>query len=160
MSIDLNLATHYVFEVNASAETTFLLLSDISKASSLHPTLHSIKDMGKGIYRWEMKKYGAGKFHVQTVYTCQYYSDAVAGTVVWTPVEGEGNAQVSGSFIVKAQGKNAIVEANIEMNGALPLPAIMKKMALQMIASENRKLTEKYIANLMNELDGGRIIRL
>ncbi len=160
MSLSLDLDVKYAFEVNASYDEVFALLSDVPRASSLHPTLEKIVDLGGGQYRWIMKKYGIEKFNVQTIYTCHYVASHDAGTVTWTPVPGDGNALVEGCFNLTRKPLGTLVSAQISSTATLPIPAIMKKLVLQIISSENKKLNEQYIGNLIRCLGGGRILRI
>lgn len=160
MSLALDLDFRYAFEVNASFDVVFDLLSDIPRTSRLHPTLEKIVDLGEGIYRWEMKKYGTEKVNVQTIYTCHYIADREAGTITWKPISGEGNAMVDGCFKLTRRLRGTLVDANIKSSATLPIPAIMEKLAIRFIANESKKLNEKYIGNLIQQFGGGRMLYL
>ncbi len=159
MAIALDLDTQYEFEVTAPFDDVFDLLSDVPLASSLHPTHEKTIDLGNGVYQWEMKKYGTEKIYMQTVYACQYTADRTTGVIAWTPVPGIGNASVEGFFKLTPQAQGTRVEAKIRSVATLPVPAFMKGLALQMVASENRKLNEKYINKLIERFRGGRMLR-
>lgn len=160
MSLTLDFDVKYAFEVNALYDDVFALLSDVPRASGLHPTLEKIVDLGGGQYRWIMKKYGTEKINVQTIYTCHYISNYDAGTVTWKPVPGDGNALVDGCFSLTRRPLGTLVSAHINSSATLPIPAIMKKLVVQIISVENKKLNEQYIANLIQCLGGGRILRI
>ena len=76
------------------------------------------------------------------------------GTVVWSPVKGVGNAQVSGSWTVAdGKGKSDVV---LSLKGTVdvPLPGLMKMVVAPVVESEFEKLVEKYIANLIKRFGG------
>lgn len=158
MSFDLDVDAKYSFEVIAPFEEVFALLSDIPRASQLHPTLDRIIDLGAGKYRWEMKKFGTERFNIQTIYSCNYIADREAGTITWKPISGEGNALVNGSFTLKRLSRGTQVDAYINSSATLPIPVIMKKLVYQFIVNESKKLNEKYISNLIQEFGGGRML--
>lgn len=160
MSISLELDFDYAFEVHASFDRVFELLSDVPRASALHPTLASIVDLGDGRYRWEMKRYGTEKIHVQTIYTCQYQACVEKHMISWEPVHGEGNALVSGHFKLTPLATGTRIDAYIKSAATLPVPNFMKGIALQFIAKESKKVNEKYITSLITEFGGGRTLRV
>ncbi len=159
MSITLELDTRYAFELSAPVDVVFDGLSDIPWASSLHPTHARTLDLGDGVYQWEMKRYGTEKIHIQTIYACRYTADKASGLIRWTPVAEIGNAKVEGFFKLTPSGEMTHVEVQITSMATLPVPALMKGLAMKMVAAENRKLNEKYINNLIEHFGGGRMLR-
>lgn len=159
MAVTLELDTEYAFEVSAPFDAVFDLLSDVPLASSLHPTHEKTVDLGNGVYQWEMKRFGTEKIHVQTVYACVYSADRSTGVISWKPVAGIGNAIVDGFFKLTPQEKSTHVEAKISSAATVPVPAFMKGLVMQFVATENKKLNEKYIKNLIERFGGGRMLR-
>ena len=152
LTIDLHLA--YEFDVKASAKEAFALLSDVPRSASHYPKLAHLEDLGKNSYRWEMEPVGSGPVHVQTVYASKYVANKAKGTVTWTPVPGEGNARVAGSWtITEHPGCTRLV---LEINGSvdLPLPALMKTVAEPIVEFEFESLTEQYIDAIAQTLGG------
>lgn len=152
LTIDLHLA--YEFDVKASAKEAFALLSDVPRSASHYPKLAHLEDLGKNAYRWEMEPVGSGPVHVQTVYASKYVANKSKGTVTWTPVAGEGNARVAGSWtITEHPGFTRLV---LEINGSvdLPLPALMKSVAEPIVEFEFESLTEQYIDAIAQTLGG------
>ncbi len=97
MSITVSIDLGYEFDVKASAKEVFDLLSDVPTSVSYFPKVDKLTDLGDGVYRWEMAKVGTAQVNIQTIYASKYVSNRAKGTVVWTPVKGEGNALVGGS---------------------------------------------------------------
>lgn len=159
MSITLDLDTQYEFEVLAPYDDVFDFLSNVPLASSLHPTHEKTIDLGNGVYEWQMKRYGTEKIHVQTVYACAYSADRATGIIGWTPVPGIGNATVDGFFKLSSHAQGTHIQAKIHSAATLPVPAFMKGLVLQIVATENRKLNEKYIKNLIDRFGGGQLLR-
>lgn len=152
LTIDLHLA--YEFDVKASAKEAFELLSDVPRSASHYPKLAQLVDLGKNAYRWEMEPVGSGPVHVQTVYASKYVSNPSKGSITWTPVPGEGNARVAGSWAISAhKGFTRLV---LEINGSvdLPLPALMKTVAEPIVEFEFESLTEQYIDAIAQTLGG------
>ena len=111
-------------------------------------------DMGGGTYRWEMAKIGVASINLQTIYACNYVSNKTKGTVVWTPVKGEGNALVSGSWKIKDNKKSTSLTLQINGNLAIPLPGLMKMVVVPVVEGEFEKMVETYIANLTKKFGG------
>lgn len=152
LTIDLHLA--YEFDVKASAKEAFALLSDVPRSASHYPKLAHLEDLGKNAYRWEMEPVGSGPVYVQTVYASKYVANKSKGTVTWTPVAGEGNARVAGSWtITEHPGFTRLV---LEINGSvdLPLPGLMKSVAEPIVEFEFESLTEQYIDAIAQTLGG------
>lgn len=152
LTIELNLA--YEFDVKAKAKDAFALLSDVPRSASHYPKVAQLVDLGKGTFRWEMEPVGSGPVHVQTVYASKYVSNKSKGSIVWTPVEGEGNALVGGNWTITDHKTftRLVLEVNAEVH--LPLPALMKAVATPIVESEFEHMTERYIDNITEALGG------
>jgi hypothetical protein len=92
--------------------------------------------------------------NLQTIYASKYTSDRKKGSVVWVPVKGVGNAQVSGSW--KISDKKTATECVLNIKGTVetPLPALMKMVVVPVVNGEFEKLVEKYIDNLIKRFGG------
>jgi len=111
-------------------------------------------DLGDGVYRWEMEKVGTAQVNIQTIYACKYVSNKAKGTVVWTPVKGEGNALVSGNWKITDNKKSTNIVLKIDAEVIVPLPGLMKMIVAPVVESEFEKLVDKYIANLTKKFGG------
>jgi carbon monoxide dehydrogenase subunit G len=158
MAITVKIDLGYEFAVKAKAAEVFELLSDVPTSVSHFPKVEQLVDLGNNTYRWEMEKVGTAQVNIQTVYACKYVSkwDAAKGTgsVKWTPVKGEGNALVSGSWAITDQKKSTGVVLAIQGEIEVPLPGLMKMVVVPVVESEFEKLVEKYIANLIKRFGG------
>lgn len=154
MAITVNIDLGFEFDVKAKAGDVFDVLSDVPTSASHFPKVHQLVDLGSNTYRWEMEKVGVGSVNIQTVYASKYTSNKTKGTVVWTPVKGEGNALVSGSWKIKDNKKstNLVLEIKGELN--LPLPGLMKMVVAPLVEAEFEKMIEQYIANLTKRFGG------
>jgi carbon monoxide dehydrogenase subunit G len=144
----------YEFDVKASARDVFAVLSDVPTSASHYPQVDKLVDLGKGVYRWEMEKIGVGQFTLQTVYTAQYVSNKAKGTVFWTPVKGEGNAQVAGSWKINDNKTSTNIVLKVQVSVDLPIPQMMKMVAAPLLEAEFERLTEIYIDNLIKRFGG------
>ena len=113
MSITVPVHLGYEFEVKAKAAEVFAVLADVPKSASHFPKVHSLTDLGDGAYQWDMEKVGTEHINIHTVYASKYVSNKAKGRVEWTPVEGIGNALVSGSWKIKDNKKSTHVELDI-----------------------------------------------
>lgn len=152
LTIDLHLA--YELDVKASAQEAFALLSDVPRSASHYPKLAHLEDLGKNSYRWEMEPVGSGPVHVQTIYASKYVTNKSKGTVTWTPVPGEGNARVAGSWTISAHKGFTRLQLEIRGSVDLPLPALMKSVAEPIVEFEFESLTEQYLDHIAQALGG------
>ena len=154
MAITVSVELGYKFAVNAPAKEVFKVLADVPTSSSFYPKVDKLVDLGDGGYRWEMEKIGLAQVNLQTVYASRYVSDKAKGTVVWTPIKGEGNALVSGNWKITENKKSTQVELHVEGDLTIPLPALMKVIIAPVVEAEFEKLTEQYINNLILRFGG------
>ena len=154
MTINVNIDLGYEFEVNASAKDVFDVLSDVPTSVSFFPKVDKLVDLGEGAYRWEMAKIGITQINLQTIYASKYVADRAKGTVVWTPVQGEGNALVSGSWKITDKKASTLIVLQITGDLTLPLPGLMKMVVAPVVEAEFEKMIEQYIANLTQRFGG------
>jgi carbon monoxide dehydrogenase subunit G len=154
MAITVDIDLGYEFTVRAPIKEVFDLVSDVPKSASFFPKLDKLTDLGQGVYRWEMQKVGTAQVNIQTVYASKYVADRKKGTVVWTPVKGEGNALVSGSWKLAETKKGTAVEFKVFGTVDVALPGLMKMVVVPVVSGEFEKLVEKYIDNLIKKFGG------
>jgi carbon monoxide dehydrogenase subunit G len=154
VSITVNVELGYEFEVKASYKEVFDVLADVPTSASFYPKVDKLIDLGDGAYRWEMEKIGLPQVNLQTVYASRYVSNRAKGTVVWTPVEGQGNALVSGRWKITDKKKSTHVVLTIEGALTIALPALMKLVIAPVVEAEFEKMTEQYIDNLVKHFGG------
>ncbi len=154
MTVSVTIDLGYEFTVKAGFKPVFDLLSDVPASVSHFPKVDKLTDLGHGSYRWEMQKVGAGQASLQTVYASKYTSNRSKGTVTWTPVQGEGNALVGGSWkITEGDGGTALV-FKVDGTVDVPVPGLMKRVVAPVVQGEFEKLVEKYIDNLIKVFGG------
>lgn len=154
MTINVNIDLGYEFEVKASATEVFDVLSDVPNSASHFPKVDKLVDLGDGAYRWEMAKIGVAQINLQTIYASTYVSNKSKGTVVWTPIKGEGNALVSGSWKITDKKKSTHVVLKINGDLTIPLPGLMKMVIAPVVEAEFEKMVEQYISNLTKRFGG------
>lgn len=154
MTINVNIDLGYEFEVNASATDVFDVLSDVPTSASFFPTVDRLVDLGDGVYRWEMVKIGIAQINLQTIYASKYLANKAKGTVIWTPVKGEGNALVSGSWTITERKKSTQIVLQITGDLTIPLPGLMKMVVAPVVEAEFEKMIEQYITNLTKRFGG------
>jgi carbon monoxide dehydrogenase subunit G len=154
MAITVPFDLSYEFEVKAAFAIVFAELADVPKSSSHFPKLEKLVDLGGGSYRWEMEKIGIAQANIQTIYASNYVTDKKKGSVIWTPVKGEGNALIGGSWAITDKKKSTHLMLKIKGELNVPLPGLMKGIIAPVVLSENEKLIEKYIDNLIKFFGG------
>ena len=154
MTVKVSIDMGYEIEVRAPAREVFALLADVPASVSHFPKVQRLVDLGDGVYRWEMEKIGVASINLQTIYASKYVSNKAKGTVVWTPVKGEGNALVGGSWKITDNKKSTAIELKINGEITLPLPGLMKMVVGPVVEGEFEKLVDKYIANLVKRFGG------
>jgi len=154
MTVTVDIDLGYEFTVKAAHKDVFDLLSDVPKSVSHFPKVHALTDLGEGVYRWEMEKVGTAQVNIQTIYASKYVSDRKKGSVVWTPVKGEGNALVGGSWKITEGKKGTDLAFKVKGTVDVPLPGLMKMIVVPVVQGEFEKLVEKYIANLIKKFGG------
>ena len=154
MAINVTIDLGYEFSVKASAADVFAVLAAVPVSASHFPKVHKLVDLGGGAYRWEMEKIGLAQINLQTVYGSKYVSNKAKGTVVWTPVKGEGNALVSGSWKITDKKKSTDIVLKIDGDLTIPLPGLMRMVVAPVVEAEFEKLVEKYIDNLTKRFGG------
>lgn len=154
MAITVPIDLGYEFDVKAPFSEVFALLSDVPASASHFPKVDKLVDLGDGVFRWEMKKVGLAQINLQTTYASRYVSSKSKGSVIWTPVKGEGNATVAGSWKIADQKKSTKLVLKIDAEISVPLPGLMKIVVAPVVLAEFEKLVEKYIDNLTREFGG------
>lgn len=155
MAINVPIDLGYEFAVKAPLQEVFDTLSDVPTSVSHFPKVDQLVDMGDGVYRWEMEKVGTAQVNIQTVYASKYVANRSKGTVVWTPVDGVGNALVGGQWTIKAHKSGGTsLKLAIEGTVSVPLPGLMKMVVVPVVEGEFEKLVEKYIDNLIKHFGG------
>lgn len=154
MTINVNIDLGYEFEVKASATEVFDVLADVPTSASFFPKVDKLVDLGGGAYRWEMAKIGITQINLQTIYASKYVSNKTKGSIVWTPVKGEGNALVSGSWKITDKKKSTHIVLQITGDLTIPLPGLMKMVIAPVVEGEFEKMIEQYIANLTKRFGG------
>ena len=154
MTITVAIDLGYEFTVKAPFKDVFDVLSDVPTSASFFPKVDKLTDLGGGTYRWEMEKVGTAQINIQTVYASKYVANRAKGSVVWTPVKGEGNALVGGSWKITDQKKTTALEFKVAGTVDVPLPGLMKVVVGPVVAGEFEKLVEKYIENLIKRFGG------
>lgn len=154
MTITVHIDLGYAFSVKAAASEVFKVLADVPTSASYFPKLHKLVDLGERAYRWEMEKIGLAQVNLQTIYASRYTANEAKGTVTWTPVPGEGNALVAGSWKISDKQKSTGLVLKIDGDLTLPLPGLMKMVVAPVVEAEFEKLVEQYIANLTQHFGG------
>jgi carbon monoxide dehydrogenase subunit G len=140
--------------VKVGVSEVFDVLSDVPTSASFFPEVDRLLDLGNNTYRWEMAKIGMAQINLQTIYASKYTSDRDNGSVVWTPVKGIGNAQVSGHWKISKQVHGTHIILSVKGELEIPLPSLMRLIVAPLVESEFEKLTDQYIDRLIHRFGG------
>lgn len=154
MTVTVSFDLSYEFEVKAPADEVFAVLADVPTSASHFPKVDKLVDLGDNCFRWELAKVGTAQVNIQTVYAAKYVSDKKKRTVSWTPVADIGNARIGGNWKITDKKKSTLVVLAIKGDIDVALPALMKLVVVPVVRSENEKLVEKYIDNLIKRFGG------
>jgi carbon monoxide dehydrogenase subunit G len=154
MAIKVNIDLGYELAVKADFQSVFDTLSNVPKSASFFPKVDKLVDLGGGSYRWEMQKIGLAQINLQTIYACNYVSNKTKGSVIWTPIEGEGNALVSGSWKIVDKKKSTHLTFASKGELSLPLPGLMKMVVAPVVEAEFEMMIEQYLDNLTQHFGG------
>lgn len=150
MAFDVTIEINKSFSVAANADKVFELLADVPESTSHFPKLENLVKEADNQYRWEMEKVGAGSASIQTVYACEYQSDASTRDISWKPAKTkDGNAQVFGTWKITENADGGTdVEFETKATLTLPLPKLTRAMISPVVKMEFEGLVDKYISNL------------
>jgi len=137
------------FKTKCPFDKVFDALADVPYSVDHFPKVEELVDMGDEAYLWVMEKIGVAKFHIQTTYANQYTWDKEEGWIAWEPIEGEGNALVSGKWKLKSlDAKTTQLAFSTEGAIDLPLPSLAKNIVSPLVVKEFEGLLDQYFANL------------
>lgn len=144
------------FSAACMPQFAFEVLADVPFSVSHFPKVDKLTDLGDGKYRWEMEKIGIDRYAIQTIYASKYTSDPDKLTVKWTPVKGEGNAQVSGKWTLKEKKGETVLKLTTHGEMELPLPSLVKFAVAPIVRSQFESMVEEYAQNLVKTLESGK----
>ncbi len=155
MAVSVAVKVAKQFEVKAKPETVFALLSDVPRSVGHFPKVQQLVALGGGRYRWEMEPMGTAGISHQVRYACTYAGDAGKGSVTWTPVKGEGNGSIRGSWTLKPSKTGTVVSFETEGTLDVPVPRLLKSVAEPFVLAEFERSIRSYIDNLSKTLNQG-----
>jgi carbon monoxide dehydrogenase subunit G len=149
MSFTVSIKLNKRFKTDCPYDKVFDALADVPYSVEHFPKVEELVDQGDEIYLWKMEKIGLAKYHIQTTYACQYTWDRKEGWIAWEPVEGVGNATVSGKWTLKSlNAKTTQLAFKTDGEIELPLPSIAKGIVGPMVVKEFEGLVDQYFENL------------
>lgn len=148
MSITVTLKIKRQFHVPASPTRVFEILADVPCSVSHFPKVQRLKDLGDGVYRWELEEIGAAGIHHVVVYACRYVSDIETGSVEWTPIDDVGNGRISGYWQISAHPDGTQIEFRTDGKLQIPGPGLLAPIVAPIVREIFSGLIDEYIANL------------
>jgi carbon monoxide dehydrogenase subunit G len=148
MTIKVTIDLDREFIVAAGIDTVFDLLSNVPASAAHFPKVHALTPIADNSFRWDMEKVALGIYSIQTSYACQYISDSNAKTVVWTPINGEGNATVSGKWELIELATGTHISFKTKALLTVPLPGLLKLAISPLVKLEFSGMVDTYLRNL------------
>jgi len=149
MSFSVAINIQREFETSSSPDKVFKLLADVPRSASHFPKVDQLVDLGDNTYRWEMEKIGIGGYPLQqTIYASRYSADAASRKVSWTPVQGVGNAIVSGEWTITQKAEGTKVALNTKGDLTVDFPSFLEFIISPLVVMEFTGMIERYLANL------------
>jgi carbon monoxide dehydrogenase subunit G len=137
------------FETPVCPDNVFELLADVPQSASHFPDVEKLEPLGGNAFRWIMEKIAIGDHTLQqTIYACVYSSDRASLNVDWTPVEGEGNARVSGGWRIEPAGTGTKVQLHTKGTLEVDFPGFLQFLLSPLIEIAFAQKIDRYIANL------------
>ena len=141
--------------VKASAASVFALLAEVPDSAAHFPGVARLEPRGELEFVWHMEPVGLGRLTVQTVYGVRYTLDEAAGTIVWVPMDGVGNARVEGGWTLTEQGDSTELRLRNSLTLDVPVPRLLKRPTQALVSVENAKRIGTYLDNLQRTFEGG-----
>ena len=140
--------------MEAAPEEVYALLSNIPESVSHFPDVVDLKEENGG-YTWRMKPVGVVSIRVQTEYACRYLCDDAGLGVRWEPIEGVGNAVVSGRWTIEAEGEGTRLGLLNEFVTSFDVPLLFRAAAQPFVQRLLEGLIDRYLDNLATTFAGG-----
>ena len=150
MALKVDIDISRKFTLASDIDSVFDFLSNVPESASHFPKVAALTEIATDTYKWEMEKVNLGTHSAQTAYACLYTSNKAEGTVAWTPIKGEGNAIVSGSWTL-TQGLDdghTDVAFSTKAQLTLPLPGLLKLAIGPVVKIEFSGMIDTYIKNI------------
>lgn len=140
------------FDVDANMEDTWDFLIDTPKTVSHYPKLEALESLGTNQWLWKLEKIGIKNFSHQVIYAVEYHFDEGAGTIVWEPLSEHGNSIIHGRFEVQEtkNGSRVVLATHGKLD--IPVPALLKRMAMPFVEQEFSSHIEQFSNNLKHAI--------
>jgi carbon monoxide dehydrogenase subunit G len=138
----------------AGAESVFALLADVPRSIAHFPDVESVEPRGDAWY-WRLRELGAGPLRFQVVYASRYHVDAAARRVWWEAIPGVGNARIEGRWRIEPDGAETSITMDARYSLETPFPRLTRAAVEAVVAREQARLVDLYLANLVRTLEGG-----
>jgi hypothetical protein len=140
--------------VPATPAEVYRVVADVPESVAHFPDLLALVPEGGG-YTWTFQPRGVARYTVQTIYACKYHTDESTLSVSWTPIEGVGNALVSGHWTIEPADPGTRLSIDYKLVISLDLPKLVRSAAKPVVIRENTQLMERYLDNLKTTFEGG-----
>ncbi|NTU54062.1 MAG: SRPBCC family protein [Chlorobiaceae bacterium] len=153
MSFTVTIDVSKQFETPVSPDKVFGLLADVPRSASHFPEVEKLEPLGGNSFRWIMEKIAIGDHTLQqTIYASTYRSDPGSKSVDWVPVDGVGNARVSGGWRLEPAGTGTKVRLHTKGTLDVDFPGFLQFLLSPLIEMAFTQKIDRYISNLKEAL--------
>lgn len=147
MNVSLNIQRTLVIDVPVAKSA--LLLDDIEATFGRFPKLKRMRKLGERRYVMEMDTIGSrmAKIAHNVRYGAAYAVDHRAGRLSWSPIAGEGNAQLAGELQVSAHSPIQ-TRLQLAVSGELrdvPVPLMYRLLAPPFIQGKFTHMVDRFL---------------
>jgi carbon monoxide dehydrogenase subunit G len=153
MTIKVNIELEREFTVDADIDRVFSLLSDVPASAAHFPNVHKLTPLTENAYRWDMEKVAVGLHSIQTSYACEYHSDIATKTVVWEPIQDEGNAIVAGKWELTELDEGTAIVFSTSAVLRLAMPGLLSMAIAPVVKFEFTSMVDTYLQNIKDALE-------
>lgn len=114
------------------------------------PKLEKMELRGDDTFYWRTIKLGPGEGGVRIHSRSRYRVDPAAGALHWEPLPEEGNATLSGQWLVLPHDAGTRIEVEASCDVTLPFPGWLRFIVAPIVEHEFHQLVNDYVSNLEN----------
>lgn len=139
------------FHLSVPVEVAWALIDDVPRWGALFPHVESVEpypEAGPTAFLWRMEPLGPPGVRVRLDYACRYHADAETQTLVWTPVEGVGDARFSGTCVLASHAAGTAGTLRLDAELRVPAPSFLRGVVQPAVAFEMARITDAFLARL------------
>lgn len=147
--MDLKLKLRKKRKINNELANIMAVLVDTPRTLAHFPKLKPITELAEGRYRWELETIGTAGIEHDVSFATDFDINAETGKIRFTPVKGEGNAQIGGELNTITGKNGCTLELTVEGTiKDIPVPMLLRAPAKPII----KKIFEDLVDGFADQL--------